>query len=246
MMGYVTDAEAHGAAEAMSRRVPSVSIIIPALNEASLIGSAIDSAMAADPLEIIVVDGGSTDGTQDLIRRRPCIVLDCQPGRAIQQNLGARHARGDVLLFLHADSKVDPSAVKQLEQALRNSHIISGAFRQVIDAPQPIYGWIARGNSLRVQLLGLPYGDQGIFVRRRTFEELGGFPEVTLMEDVLLSKALRRIARPILLPGPVYVSPRRWQRRGPVRQTLRNWSLLGALFLGVHPSRLAPHYDNYR
>ncbi len=117
-----------------------------------------------------------------------------------------------------------------------------GAFRQQIEAEGLLYRWLERGNAWRVRRRGLPYGDQGIFVRRPLFEELGGFPDVRLMEDVLLMKALRRRAWPALLPGPLHVNARRWRRQGVIRQTIRNWLLLSAARAGVHPNRLARFY----
>ena len=225
----------------------NISIIIPTLNEADRIGQAVQRAWATGPHEVLVVDGGSLDDTVAIAERHGARVLGGVRGRASQQNLGARQATGDVLLFLHADNLLDPDGVRQIAAALENGPVLGGAFQQKISASGLLYRLLERGNALRVRWLGLPYGDQGIFLRREVFDRLGGFPEVGLMEDLLLMRKLRRRARPVLLPGPLQVSPRRWQRYGVVRQTLRNWSLLLAERLGVSPDSLArfypPHHD---
>lgn len=223
-----------------------ISIIIPALNEAENIARAVRRAWEASAAEVIVVDGASADGTAELARAAGATTVESPPGRARQQNAGARQARGDVLLFLHADCWLAPAACEQIAAALAESRIECGAFRQRIEAEGRLFRWLERGNAWRAQRRGLPYGDQAIFIRRSTFEALGGFPEVRLMEDVMLMRLLRRRSWPALLPGPLHVSPRRWQKHGMIRQTVRNWLLLSAFRLGVHPDRLAAFYAPHR
>jgi rSAM/selenodomain-associated transferase 2 len=219
-----------------------ISVIVPALNEASLIAAAVRRAWETGPHEVIVADGGSVDGTADLAHQAGCTLVQGATGRAWQQNLGARQATGDVLLFLHADTWLAPGALRQIEGAVADRRVLCGAFMQSIEAPGAIYRLLERGNGWRAKWRGLPYGDQGIFVRRDLFDEVGGFPEIKLLEDVLLMKRLRRHARPVLLAGPLHVSARRWQRKGVLRQTARNWLLLAAARAGVHPDRLAQFY----
>lgn len=219
-----------------------ISIIIPVLNEAERIACAVRRACETNAAEVIVVDGGSVDGTAALAKSAGANVIESSPGRSKQQNAGARQARGDVLLFLHADCWLAPGALVQIDEALAEAQIQCGAFRQRIEAEGRRYRWLEQGNAWRVRRRGLPYGDQGIFVRRATFEAQGGFPEVRFLEDVMLMRQLRGQAWPALLPGPIYVSPRRWQKHGVVRQTVRNWLLLAAFRLGVHPDRLAAFY----
>lgn len=215
------------------------------LNEEENLGKAAASAWKAGADEVIVVDGGSDDRTIEIARQHDSKVLSCDAGRAAQQNSGASQADGEVLLFLHADNWLADSCLEQVRDALKNDQRLAGAFHQKIAASGIGFRLLERGNAARVRLLGLPYGDQAIFIRRATFEELGGFPEVRLMEDLLLMKKLRRSVRPVLLPGPLHVSARRWQQNGVVRQTMRNWSLLTAYKLGCSPDRLARFYARH-
>ena len=230
----------------VSYSIVKISIIIPALNEAGQIAHSIERARATGPHEVIVVDGGSDDETASIAEKCDCHVLRSPPGRAVQQNLGASRATGDVLLFLHADCWLATGALEQVETALTDLRVGGGAFRQHIEARGLLYRLLEAGNALRVRCLKLPYGDQGIFVRQSVFKDVGGFPDVRLMEDVLLMRRLRRRARLVLLPGPLNVSARRWQRYGVIRQTARNWSLLVAQRIGMSPNRLAGFYSEVR
>ena len=220
-----------------------LSIIIPTLNEATWIQQNIQRAWELRPHEVIVADGHSDDGTADLARSSGATVVTSERGRGRQLNAGARAATGDVLLFLHADCWLEPSSAEQIEAALKNDAVIGGAFRQRIDHDRKIFRCLEWGNALRVRWRHLPFGDQGIFVRRSAFESAGGFAEVRLMEDVLLMREFRRRRwRLELLPGPIHVDPRRWLKHGVVRQTLLNWTLLTGLSLGISPDRLAEFY----
>jgi rSAM/selenodomain-associated transferase 2 len=222
-----------------------LSVIIPAWNEAAGIERAIQSAWLAGADEVIVADGGSTDDTAELAKRARARVHVTPTGRAAQQNAAAQVASGDVLLFLHADNSLAAGTRAQIELALASEGVVHGALRQRIDAAGLKYRWLERGNALRVRFFGLPYGDQAIFLRATVFRQLGGFPNVPLMEDLILMQKVRRFAWPALLPGPVYVSPRRWQRHGVVRQTLRNWLLVTAHTCGLSPARLAKFYPKH-
>jgi len=222
-----------------------LSVIIPALNEAANIRRAIESAKKVGASEILVADGGSEDETPGIAATASCRVVSAPRGRAIQQNAAARQARGDVLLFLHADNALAGDIAPQLETALANPQVLHGALVQQIEAAGIAYRLLERGNAARVRWLGLPYGDQAIFVRRSVFEEVGGFPEVPVLEDLILMQRLRQRAWPALLPGPVLVSSRRWQRNGIIRQTLRNWRIASAYSLGVSPERLARSYSRH-
>ena len=223
----------------------TISVVIPAVNEALWIERAVRSARAAGVNEILVVDGRSDDATVKLAQNSGARVLVGSRGRAAQQNLGAQHAQGDILLFLHADNWLAPETGQQIRACCRNQEVLGGALVQRIEASGRLYRWLERGNAARVRWRGLAYGDQAIFMRSSTFQQLGGFPPVKLMEDVLLMRAFRRLARPVLLAGPVYVHARRWQRRGVVRQTLCNWTLLTAQAVGVAPDWLARFYPSH-
>lgn len=220
-----------------------LSIVIPTLNEATGIEQNIQRALALQPQEVVVSDGQSEDNTADLARSAGVLVVTCERGRGRQLNAGARVATGDVLLFLHADCWLESQAARQIEVALQNETVFGGAFCQRIEHDRTIFRWLEWGNAARVRWRRMPYGDQGIFIRRSAFEALGGFAEVRLMEDVLLMREfLRRGWRIELLPGPIHVDPRRWLKHGVVRQTLCNWMLLMGLRLGISPDRLAEFY----
>jgi len=222
-----------------------ISVVIPAVNEALWIERAVNCARKAEFDEIIVADGGSADETVAIARRCGARVVQGARGRAVQQNLGAQNATGEVLLFLHADNCLDLASGQQVRDCLSDPKLLGGAFEQHIEAPGLLYRLLERGNAARVRWSGLAYGDQAIFMRRKTFEQLGRFPEVGLMEDLRLMRAFRKLGKPVLLPGPLHVHPRRWQRRGVLFQTLCNWTLLCGEALGVAPDRLAKFYPSH-
>jgi len=222
-----------------------LSIVIPTLNEAACIKQNVIRAFALRPNEVIVADGQSEDGTADLALSAGATVVTSHRGRGLQLNAGARMASGDVLLFLHADCWLEPDAAGQMATALMDTRIVGGAFRQRIEHDCRIFRWLEWGNATRARYRKMPYGDQGVFLRRAALEAVGGFAEVGLMEDVLMIKEIRRRKWRIeLLPGPLHVDPRRWLKHGVVRQTLRNWTLLAGLKLGVPPDRLAQFYNS--
>jgi rSAM/selenodomain-associated transferase 2 len=194
---------------------------------------------------VLVVDGGSHDATSRLAQQAGASVLTAPPGRGRQQNAGAAQATGDVLLFLHADTWLVPGAAAQIAAAVSDPRVQCGAFRQRIDHPRSIYRVLEWGNDWRARWRGAPYGDQGLWLRRALFERLGGFPETPFLGGLLLVRAAWRVAWPVLLPGPLYVSPRRWERYGVVRQTLRNWGILAAFACGAQPEQLAARYRRH-
>lgn len=220
-----------------------LSIIIPALNEAENIGLAVERANALMPHEVLIADGGSSDRTVEIARELSCRLVETPRGRARQQNAAAKQATGDVLLFLHADSWLAPEGAAQIEQTLRQSPgIPGGVFWHRFDSPRFGFRLIEIGDALRACTTRIGFGDQGIFLRRSVFEQLGGFPDVPLMEDVLLMRRLRDVGRLAFLPGPVHTSARRHEKHGLIRQTLRNWYLLSAERLGVPLERLSGKY----
>jgi rSAM/selenodomain-associated transferase 2 len=221
-----------------------VSVVIPTFNEAGSIARCIESARAAGATQIIVADGGSTDSTVDVAKEAGASeIVQSDLGRGIQLNRGAAEASGEVILFLHADNWIGPHCLSQLCQ---QSTTTWGAYRQRIESSRRIYRSIEAGNAMRVRLLGMPFGDQAVYVRRDLFQAQNGFNEVPLMEDFEFSQRMRRLAKPVLLDGPVRISARRWQQNGVLRQTLRNWTIQVAYRFGVSPESLAELYRRQR
>ena len=213
-----------------------LSVVVPALNEANGIRAALEALapLRARGHEVIVVDGGSTDGTDRIALPLCDLFLNAPRGRAVQMNAGARAANGDVLVFLHADTRL-PENIFIPESALW------GRFDVEIEGRHPLLKVVACTMNLRSRLTGIATGDQAIFVRREAFM---GFPEIPLMEDVAFSKSMKRRARPVCLRDTVLTSGRRWESRGVLRTVLLMWRLRLLYFLGAHPERLARIYDH--
>lgn len=222
-----------------------ISVVIPTLNETGRIAKVIGHTRQLGACEIIVVDGGSSDGTLDRADAADQCLTGVR-GRATQQNTGAACARGDVLLFLHADCWIERGGFESIRRVLAEPRCVGGCFRQTIDATGLRFRLLEIGNTLRVRVCRLAYGDQGIFVRRDVFDRIGGFPEIRLMEDLFLMKRLRREGRVVLLEPRIHISARRWERCGVTRQTLLNWSLITLAQCGVSPNRLSQFYHHVR
>ena len=224
--------------------MPPLSIIIPTLDEAE--GIAVTLA-ALQPLrargcEVIVADGGSADGTAELARPLADTVVAAERGRARQQNAGAAAATGDALLFLHADTRLPPDADLLVLDGLRRTGRGWGRFDVRLTGRHPLLRVIERMMGMRSRLTGIATGDQAIFVRRDWFRDAGGFPAIPLMEDVALSKTLKRRGRPLCLRAAVVTSSRRWETRGVWRTMLLMWRLRLAYALGADPAALAERY----
>ena len=220
---------------------PYLSVIIPALNEAGCIEATVAGAAGRD-VEVIVVDGGSLDQTGTLARRAGARVVSSAKGRAAQQNAGAALATGDVLLFLHADTRLPRDFSSQVFETLMDDRVVLGAFRFKTDFEHRGMRLIEKTAHLRARLLNLPYGDQGFFLRRDLFEQAGGFPETAIAEDLFLARRLARRGRVALAPGYAVTSGRRWRDIGIGRATLINYLIAGGCLLGVDPGRLASLY----
>jgi len=222
-----------------------LSIIMPVLDEASGIVATLQPLQAARHAgaEVLVVDGGSRDATCDLARPWADRVLQAPRGRAAQMNAGAAEASGDVLLFLHADTVLPANAVAAIESALADDRRSWGRFDVAIAASHPLLTVVAMLMNARSRWTGIATGDQAMFVRREAFEAAGGFPAIPLMEDVALSRALRRRSRPAALRDRVVTSARRWERHGIVRTIVLMWRLRAAYALGADPRRLAARYE---
>jgi rSAM/selenodomain-associated transferase 2 len=224
----------------------ALSVIIPALDEADALPRTVAVARVPGVVEVIVVDGGSRDGTVAIARALADRVLVSPCGRATQMNAGAAAARGDVLLFLHADTRLPADHPALVMHALADPTVVGGHFDLRLDAPGAVYRIIERAISLRARLTGVATGDQAIFVRRAVFERLGGYPPLPLMEDIALSRTLKRAGRTVALREPVVTSARRWQRGGVARTVVLMWALRLAYYAGISPTRLARVYADTR
>ena len=223
-----------------------VSIVIPVLRDTAELDRllAAGSAAADDAaVEVIVVNGDAGDGSLAALgERHPAVRwVASAPGRGRQMNAGAAVASGRWLLFLHADTRLDDRWLQALRQA-EACGAAGGAFRFTLDSPRRAARLIERGVAWRTRWLALPYGDQGLFVRRDAFEKLEGYRPYPLMEDVDLVRRLRRHGTLHLSPVPIRTSARRWERDGWIRRSLRNLALVALYFGGVSPDRLARRY----
>ena len=221
---------------------PRISVIVPTLNEQACLAATLDALVLDVDDELIVVDAGSTDGTPDIARRYTSKFYRGPRGRAQQMNHGARYARGDILLFLHADTLLPADGLDAVRRALQQPGTVGGAFCLTITPATLALRLVAWGTNLRSRFGGLPYGDQALFVPRRVFEELGGYDDVPFMEDIRLVQALRRRGRLTILPQAVATSGRRWQRDGVLFTTARNIALMTLYFCGVQPAALKRWY----
>jgi rSAM/selenodomain-associated transferase 2 len=222
----------------------TVSVIVPTLNEVAVLQGTVVSALGA--YEVVVADGGSDDGTPELALRSGCRLVAAPRGRGLQQNAGAHVARGDILLFLHADTRLPVGFAEAVARSIRVHDGIWGRFDLRFDAGGPFVRLIAHLISWRSWATGGATGDQAIFVRREVFESLGGFREPLLFEDVELCCRLKRLGRPVIPPEPVITSSRRWREDGAIRTTIMMWGLKLAYLAGVSSDRLARVYRDVR
>lgn len=225
--------------------MPKLSIIVPVLDEARTIEAFLEDlqGLRARGVEVIVVDGASSDATRALAAPLADRLVDAPRGRASQMNAGARAAAGEVLLFLHADTTLGPGTVDAMLARLGAGDHEWGRFDVAIAGADPLLALVALLMNARSRATGVATGDQAIFVRRAAFDAVGGFPSIPLMEDVALSKALRRRSPPLCLRERVVTSARRWERHGTLRTILLMWRLRLAYALGADPHRLARRYD---
>ncbi len=221
----------------------SLSIVMPVLNEAAEIEAAVQALAPyrARGVEVIVVDGGSRDATAELARPLADHVIAGPRGRGVQMNAGAAAAQGDVLLFLHADTRLPVDADRLVLDGLTQSRRGWGRFDVQFDG-SGLLPLIALMMNLRSRLSGIATGDQAMFATSAAFAAAGGFPPIALMEDVALSTRLKRISRPLCLAARVTTSARRWQRHGVLRTILLMWKLRLAFYFGADPVRLAQVY----
>jgi rSAM/selenodomain-associated transferase 2/rSAM/selenodomain-associated transferase 1 len=221
---------------------PSVSVVIPALNEADQLERTLSALSPSQEIEVIVVDGGSHDTTLAIARTAGVRALTSRPPRSVQMNVGAAAAGGEILLFLHADTRLPMKFQEPVRRTLASPEVAAGAFRLRIDAD----GWglriIEQAANWRSRFLQMPYGDQALFLRKDTFWALGGFPSFPIMEDFEFVRRLKRKGRIAMVSDSVLTSPRRWLRVGVGKTWLINQAIIAAYFMGAPPERLAAWY----
>lgn len=219
-----------------------ISVIIPTLNEAGNIQNAIASIQSGTNIEVIVVDGGSQDYTVELSQSLGAKVISSPPGRAMQMNAGAFMASGDILLFLHADTRIPINFDVMIRTALQQPRIVAGAFTLQIDAPLWGLRLVELGVKWRLHFWQMPYGDQAIFLTKEIFQQVGNFPPLPIMEDFELMRRLKKLGKITILPISVITSSRRWLQKGIFSTTLLNQIVIIAYLLGVSPERIRNWY----
>ncbi len=224
----------------------NLSVIIPVLNEADTIAQTLLS-LQTPGVEIILVDGGSTDNTVEIAQNRGVkVIFSPEPGRAMQMNTGANYATADTLLFLHADTQLPPNYPQQVKETLDQPQTVAGAFQLQINSNNWLLRLIEKGVNARSRFFQLPYGDQGIFLRKETFQTSGGFPILPIMEDFQFIKGLQKQGKIRLASASVLTSPRRWENLGVIRTTLINQMIIIGYFLGISPIKLKQWYRQSR
>ena len=221
-----------------------LSVIIPALNEAENLPASIASAFSSSRVEVIVVDGGSTDATRAVAEAQGANVIASPPGRARQMNAGAAAAAGRVLVFLHADTRLPVGYERQIETVLARPGVVAGAFPLAFDQLTRSLRLIQAAANWRSRYRQLPYGDQALFLERRTFVRMAGYSDLPVMEDYDFVQRLRREGSLRLASDPVITSARRWLRTGVWRTTWTHQCMILGWHLGLAPARLARWREN--
>jgi rSAM/selenodomain-associated transferase 2 len=222
------------------------SFIIPVLNEAGQINSLIEHLRKQNPessYEIIVVDGDPQGSTVGTIQDKDVTTITTDKGRGRQMNVGAAAAQGEMLIFLHADTTLPDNALEKISRAMQNSDYVGGAFDLKIDSDRLFLKYISARASLRSRWNRIPYGDQAIFIRKKYFDQIGGYKEIPLMEDVDLMRRIKKDRKKIvILHDKVITSARRWESDGVLYTTMRNQVLVRLFYLGISPHKLAKYY----
>ena len=231
----------------------TITVVIPTLNEEAVLPRTLSLTAGLGFDEMIVVDGGSHDRTREIVTAlrvtrdaSPVTLLTAPPGRAKQMNAGGTSSKGDVLLFLHADTSLPSDARQAVERALEDPACVGGRFDLRFERDSGL-GWlISRMMNLRSRWTGIATGDQAIFVRRSVFEQLGGYSDLPIMEDVDFTRRLKRTGLIAALQSKVTTSYRRWDTRGPLRTILLMWTLRFLYWIGISPHRLSQLYGAVR
>jgi rSAM/selenodomain-associated transferase 2 len=226
--------------------MPKFSFIIPVWNEEAIISRTIEHIRglhASGSAEIIIVDGDPAGRTIQVARHTGVNTAISETGRGKQMNLGAALAEGEILIFLHADTILPSDALKLIQTAMDDSSFVAGAFDLAIASERSVFRLIEKAASIRSRLTRIPYGDQAIFMRKRNFQELGGFREIPIMEDVeIMQRIKKRKGKICILRKAASTSPRRWEKEGIAYTTIRNWILLSLYLCGVKPESLVRFY----
>lgn len=223
-----------------------ISIVVPVFNEEeTLLKKKIFFQSLGALTELIFVDGGSNDATHNEASRLGQVVATVK-NRALQMNEGAKIAKYNILLFLHADTYFPLENLSKIMACLKKNDVVGGCFSQILDSRKRIFKWIAAAGNVRAQWLKIYYGDQGIFVRKNIFWKLGGFPEVAIGEDILLSKRLKKFGETKILPEPIYCSARRFEKQGIWKTSSLNTLISLSLALGLNADSLSYLYEDVR
>ena len=222
-----------------------ISVIIPVLNEAKILEQTLSQLQPElGHHELIIVDGGSTDGSVPIAEKYGKVVTSVR-GRAKQLNAGAAAASGDILIFLHADIWLESGALAAVGTALSSGYV-GGGFRQKIDGENILYRAIEMVGNIRGKYLKVFYGDSGIFLKRADFEKIGGFPDIPILEEMEFSRDMRKLGKTILVLPHIHISARRWETKGIARTTINNWLITFLYFLKFSPEQLAKLYRHIR
>ena len=223
-----------------------ISIIVPVYNEEKiLLANYSNWKRLSKVAELIFVDGGSTDKSNELTAKLGKL-LHGKKGRALQMNLGASSAGGEILLFIHADTRLDPKVLPVIIKKLEDEKIIGGCFSIFLAGQSILYRLINYLGTTRAKLTRIFYGDQGLFIKKNVFFDLGGFPEVPIMEDVLFSAKMKKMGKTIVLPEQIWISPRRWEQRGIIVTILMYLFLSSLFYLGFPLAKIRKIYEDLR
>ena len=228
------------------RKTSSISIIIPTCNEAENLSELLPELLDIPDVEVLVVDGNSSDDTVNTATALGAKVLRFPPGKALQMNAGAKAARGEILLFLHGDTRLAPGFAGKVYETLNEPGIVAGAFSLKIDGKEYSLRIIEKLANFRSRFLQLPYGDQGFFIKAAMFSAIGGFPVLPIMEDFELARRLKRKGRIKILSQAATTSGRRWKKLGALRTTVINQAIIIGYLLGTNPQKLAEWYRKER
>ncbi|MCC7430669.1 TIGR04283 family arsenosugar biosynthesis glycosyltransferase [bacterium] len=226
---------------------PTLSIIVPIFNEEKILAEFLEQFANFENIEILLVDGKSTDKTQKIAKNFPVKFFVCsQRGRAFQMNFGAKQSNSENLFFIHSDTKITYKHIETVFFYLEKANFVAGAFGIEINSDKKIFKIISKTANIRSKISGIAYGDQGLFLKKQTFNKVGGFPEIQIGEDIKISQKLKKTGKITFVGQTLKTSPRRWENEGIIFVTLRNWFLAVLIILDFNPEKIAKFYKNKR